>query len=249
MAHDEQLAFFSKVIELFPEKFMGAVIDIGSFDINGGPHRLIAPSEYVGVDLSEGPNVTLVSGGQDVDLASNRFDVAMSSECFEHNPYWIATFQNMIRMTKPGGIVVFSTGSTGRPVHGTSDSDGGHAAPAAVTIGQEFYRNVEKKSVARAFEATQFQETWMGYNPISADLYFVGIKARALDSPRIEKHMLAEVALAHRRNVLKSVASIPGLAVIVSRFGPMALRRVGLGWLASGLVWIVRTLRGTGKAA
>ena len=227
MAHDQQMRFFSKVIEIFPKSFRGEVLDIGSYDINGGPHELIQPLEYVGVDLSEGPNVTLVSGGQDLELPSNRFDVAMSSECFEHNPFWIATFQNMIRMTKAGGVVVFSTGSTGRERHGTTDSDGGYAAPAAVATGQEFYRNVSKRMVKRAFEATQFSQTWMGYHPITADLYFVGIKSyRSLQLDKAHPD-LRILSSHHTRGVLQTLFSPTGVNIL--------LTRVRLQWLAIAL--------------
>ena len=77
--------FFNSVSEVFPELAKGRILDVESFDINGGPHLLLAePLEYIGVDVGAGPNVNLVSGGQDLDLASNSFDIAMSSGCLEH---------------------------------------------------------------------------------------------------------------------------------------------------------------------
>jgi SAM-dependent methyltransferase len=239
VAHEEQIEFFSRVFEMFPEVFRGKVIDIGSYDINGGPHELISPTEYVGVDLAPGPNVTLVSGGQDVSLPTCYFDAAISSECFEHNPYWIATFQNMIRMTKSGGVVAFSTGSIGRERHGTSDSDGGYAAPAAISSGQEFYRNVSKRSVKAAFEESQFSSFWMGYHPVTADLYFVGIKSFKFNDSRLNPvDPLAQLGEWHRRAIVQSlrrVASPTGAYIL--------LTRIGLGNLAKYLVRFWHRLR------
>jgi SAM-dependent methyltransferase len=174
--------FFKSCIDSFPELFSGKVIDIGALDINGGPHRLLISSEYEGVDVAEGKNVTLVSKGEDVDRQSNYFDVSMSSECFEHNPSWRATLYNMIRMTKPLGLVVFSCASNGRPEHGTSRSDGGSAAPLTVQQGQEYYQNVSRSMVLSVLDQSQFQEFRIYRNLKSCDLYFIGIKAPHGDS-------------------------------------------------------------------
>lgn len=97
------MLFFGDVVAAFPGHFAGRVLDIGSLDINGGPHTLFTSAEYVGVDLGSGPNVTHVGRGEDLTLPDGRFDVAMSSECFEHNRAWRATVSNMIRMTRRGG--------------------------------------------------------------------------------------------------------------------------------------------------
>lgn len=32
------------------------------------------------------------------------YDITISCNCFEHNPYWRETFLNMHRMTKEGGL-------------------------------------------------------------------------------------------------------------------------------------------------
>ena len=80
-------------------------MDIGSLEINGGPHLMLKAQEYVGVDLAKGFNVNLVSRGEDVALPSNYFDASISSECFEHNPNWRSTLHNMTRMTRRGGLL------------------------------------------------------------------------------------------------------------------------------------------------
>lgn len=178
MSHPEQMQFFSLVIRYFERQFSGDVIDIGSMDINGGPHHLISPNRYVGVDLAEGPNVTLVSHGQDVAFDQSSFDVAMSSECFEHNPNWKETLKNMIRMTKPGGVIAFSCATKGRAEHGTTRSDQGYAAPAAVSIGQEYYKNVTKMEVWRVIRRQPLARYYIYTNYVTHDLYFVALKKK-----------------------------------------------------------------------
>lgn len=179
MAHSAQLDFFAMAASFFPEHFAGRVIDIGSLDINGGPHQNISPKEYVGVDLAEGPNVDLVSRGEDVALPSGYFDVAMSSECFEHNPKWRETFRNMHRLTRPGGLVIFSCATRGRPEHGTTRSDGGYSAPFVVAQGSEYYKNVSEFSALFVSARLGFSEMWTLVEPAHCDLFFAGIRKGA----------------------------------------------------------------------
>ena len=176
MSHPAQLDFFAMADSFFPDHFAGRVIDIGSLDINGGPHRNISPREYVGVDLAEGPNVNLVSRGEDVDFPSGYFDVAMSSECFEHNPNWRETFRNMYRLTRPGGLVIFSCATWGRPEHGTTRSDGGYSAPFVVEQGSEYYENVAELSALAVSARLGFSEMWTLVEPAHCDLFFAGIR-------------------------------------------------------------------------
>lgn len=147
---------------------------------------MVRAQQYVGVDLGPGPNVSLVSRGEEVNLPSNYFDVAMSSECFEHNPAWRETLHNMIRMVKPGGLVIFSCATTGRSEHGTSRSDGGRAAPLAVEIGQEYYENVTILDAEKEGKKSNLAAYFVETEPFAHDLYFAGLKNGA-DSISLEK--------------------------------------------------------------
>jgi SAM-dependent methyltransferase len=180
MAHTSQMLFFEHVVDVFPTHFEGRVIDIGSLDINGGPHTLFTASQYVGVDLGMGRNVTHVGRGEELAFPDNYFDVAMSSECFEHNQEWRATLSNMIRMTREGGLILFSTASTGRAEHGTTRSDSGVAAPLAVDLGQEWYQNLTVRMVKRTIADKEFASHFCVDVRDTADLLFLGIKKSAL---------------------------------------------------------------------
>lgn len=179
MSHSSQLRFFEIVRDYFPDHFSESVIDIGSLDINGGPHLLISPKRYVGVDIGEGKNVDVVSRGEDLAFPSGEFDVAMSSECFEHNPQWQGTLHNMIRMTKSSGIIAFTCATIGRAEHGTTRSDQGASAPLATDQGWEYYRNVTKKEVMRSLRGASVAPPYTHMYRPNADLFFLTLKQPA----------------------------------------------------------------------
>ena len=62
------------------------VLEIGSADINGSIRSFFPGSDYTGVDLSAGPGVDVVASGHELALPDRDVDLAISCECFEHNP-------------------------------------------------------------------------------------------------------------------------------------------------------------------
>lgn len=179
MSHVEQVAFFKAVVDANLELVAGAsVLEIGSYDVNGSVRNLFAAAgRYVGVDLVAGPGVDVVRFGHQIDDPDSSYDVTVSGECFEHDPHWHETFLNMVRLTRPGGLVAVSCASRGRPEHGTSRSDTA-LSPGTQAAGLDYYRNLNK----RDFEDTlplrsMFAEYRFWYMPTHFDLYFAGIKA------------------------------------------------------------------------
>lgn len=149
-----------------------SVIEIGSLNINGTVRDFFQPTSYLGVDVGPGPGVDLVAEGQALDFPDDSFDVAISAECFEHNPEWAATFANMQRMA--ARYVVFTCASDGRPEHGTRRS-----APdsSPLTLEWDYYRNLNEQDFREHFDLdSMFAEYEFRYNPVSHDLYFYGIK-------------------------------------------------------------------------
>lgn len=172
MAHNAQAVFFNTVKNRFPEFFEWRnVLEVGSLDINGSVRPLFQNCNYVGVDLDHGPGVDLAVQGQDLRFPGESFDVTISAECFEHNPYWAETFENMVRMTKPGGLVTFTCAGKGRPEHGTHASDVG-SSPLTVAAGWSYYRNLEREDFTdQMLSRLDYQ---FFYNEAAQDLYFVG---------------------------------------------------------------------------
>jgi SAM-dependent methyltransferase len=168
MAHNAQAVFFKQVRKTFPKLFEWKhVLEVGSLNINGTVRDLFTNCNYVGCDLDEGPGVDLAVQGQNLRFPDDSFDVTISAECFEHNPYWKETFLNMKRMTRPGGLITFTCAGKDRPEHGTHASDVG-SSPLTVAAGWDYYKNLERHD----FDS----QTLAGLDPGAQDLYFVAIK-------------------------------------------------------------------------
>jgi len=176
MAHKEQRDFFIQIKEKFPKYFENvSVIEMGSLDINGTVRDFYSNTkDYIGVDLDEGPGVDLVPHTEEVDLPDNSFDIAVSAECFEHNPYWLETFVNMHRIAK--NFVIFTCAGEGRPEHGTRRS---HPDTSPFTLDWDYYRNLTEKDFSDNLDLnSMFSKYEFTYNAKAQDLYFWGVKKK-----------------------------------------------------------------------
>jgi SAM-dependent methyltransferase len=173
--HDETHLCLTTVREAFPEFFSGAsVFEIGSLDVNGSVREYFQSTDYVGVDLVAGPSVDVVAQGGDVRL-DREFDIAISTECLEHNPKYMETFENMVRHVRPGGMVLFTCATTGRAEHGTERSDPA-ASPGTMARGWNYYKNIEREDLDSFPFESVFESFQFYVNRICCDLYFVGLK-------------------------------------------------------------------------
>lgn len=177
MAHPEQAEFFESVRVSYPWAFQGArVLEVGSLDINGTVRDLFSDCRYTGVDLQLGPGVDLARQGQLVDFPSGEFDVTISAECLEHNPYWRETLSNMFRMTRLDGLVLVSCATICRKEHGTSRTNP-DASPFTTAAKWDYYRNLCARDIAQALNLDGWLSdhgAWV--NHITKDLYFVGLR-------------------------------------------------------------------------
>jgi SAM-dependent methyltransferase len=178
MSHPQQLAFLNMVVTTLGNKIKTQrVLEIGSYDVNGTIRGIVGACEsYTGVDLVVGPGVDLVAFGHALEFESESFDLTLSAECFEHDVHWTNTFLNMIRLTKSNGIVAFTCASLGRPEHGTLRSDPS-LSPGTQSLNMDYYKNLTENDFRNSIMlADFFSEFIFYYNPISWDLYFMGIK-------------------------------------------------------------------------
>jgi len=179
MSHPEQLGFFRLVASANQSLIAGGrVLEIGSYDVNGNLREIFAGSrELIGVDLREGPGVDRVAFGHELALPDASFDVSISGECFEHDPYWAQTMLNMCRMTRPGGLVAFTCASSGRPEHGTRRTDQ-QESPGTQAQGLDYYRNLTEADFTRGLELASLFSSWaFWYLPTTFDLYFAAVRA------------------------------------------------------------------------
>jgi SAM-dependent methyltransferase len=151
-------------------------LEVGSYDVNGSVRQSFPNCDYVGVDLCDGPGVDLVCSGHEIAFPDATFDISISCECFEHNPHWIATFFNMHRMTKAGGLVVITCASKGRLEHGTMRA-ASYGSPGTQSVGIDYYRNLAEKDFRKAADLDNlFSAYRFFYISTNKDLYFIGWK-------------------------------------------------------------------------
>ena len=177
MSHKEQKNFVASVKEKHSIFFKNkCVVEMGSLNINGSVREFFQDCVYVGVDVAPGFCVDVISLGHQYDMPDNSFDVAISCECFEHDPHYINTLENMIRLVKPGGLIIFSCATTGRKEHGTINSEP-QSSPLTVNLGWNYYKNLEEKDFKKElnFESL-FNEYNFNYDLNVFDLYFYGVK-------------------------------------------------------------------------
>jgi SAM-dependent methyltransferase len=164
------------------------LLEIGSYDVNGSIRAIVQsainPTEHIGVDLINGPNVDLVCSGSEVDLPDESFDLTVSFECLEHNPYWAETLANMRRMTKAKGYVIVSCATLGRLEHGTTRTDP-VSSPGTQGVGWNYYKNLTAADFDSSF-LSSFKDYYFWENKYSKDLYFIGSVGEELDFKSIQ---------------------------------------------------------------
>jgi SAM-dependent methyltransferase len=178
MAHKEQIIFVNKVKNKFPNSFYNKkVLGVGTFNVCGTEDSFFDDCAYEGIDLGPGPGVDIVCPAQDYDAPDSSYDTIISCECFEHNPFYKETIQNIVRLLKKDGLFLFTCATTGRPTHGTSIFD---PQDSPFTIQEEdwsgYYMNVTELDVREAIDLDKYFSAHHFYvDNNSCDLYFWGL--------------------------------------------------------------------------
>lgn len=145
--HVAAYEYVAKVVAEFG--LTGDVLDLGGRDVNGSVRELFNPDRYVTVDIVAAPSVDIVADAADLDL-DELFDVAISTECFEHTPSGPEIVATAYRHLRPGGIFVATMAGPGRAPHGAS----GQPLPPP----GEWYRNVDADELAEWLSDAGFDE-------------------------------------------------------------------------------------------
>lgn len=179
MAHLHQRQFVAALKSRIPVYFSkNKVLEIGSLDINGSLRDFFVDCDYCGLDVGPGKGVDIVCEGQKYDAPDNTYDVVSSAECFEHNPYWLETFINMIRLCRNGGLVFFTCATEGRAEHGTSRTTM-LDSPLTIQKGWDYYRNLTESDFTNNIILDDyFSHYTFEVNHESHDLYFWGIVSK-----------------------------------------------------------------------
>lgn len=144
------------------------VIDLGGRNVNGSPRELFgSTTEYVVVDACAAPGVDVVAdAGRWWPPADwvGRFDVALSTETFEHTPHWNAMLYNLWLLLRPGGTVLVTCATAPREPHG---AEGVVPLPAG-----EWYGNVAPAALQAPMDLL-FRDVLLQTHP-RGDLYARG---------------------------------------------------------------------------
>jgi SAM-dependent methyltransferase len=184
MAHYQQQRFVATVRSHFPAFFEHTkVLEVGSWSQHGTVRDQFKSCDYVGTDVAPGAGVDLAIPGQELAFPSGSFDVVITCECLEHNPYWLETFVNMVRMLRPGGLLLVTCAGTGRGEHGTSRTSPSSSL-SALEQHEDYYRNLTRRDFERRLDlAKHFSHYQFFDNRYSKDLYFVGFKRAVFANP------------------------------------------------------------------
>ena len=92
------------------------VLDIGSYDVNGSYRPMFEQPgvRYRGLDLEAGPGVDIVlSSPYRFPIRSRSIDLVVSGQAFEHIERFWATWLEIDRVLRPGGMVFLIAPSRG----------------------------------------------------------------------------------------------------------------------------------------
>lgn len=167
--HKNVRLFCESIRNIFPHYFSNVnVLDCGSLDINGNNRYLFNSSNYIGIDIVDGPNVDFVTKVHQFDPKAV-FDVVISTEMLEHDSSFELSLQSMFNLTRPGGLLLFTAAGTGRPEHGTTNH---HPKDSPLT--HDYYKNITAQMIIAALDLELF--SWFEVSYRQNDIRFAGIK-------------------------------------------------------------------------
>lgn len=94
-------------------------LDVGSRDYNGTVSPLF--TDYLGVDMEGGPNVNVVARADKLPFEDESFDVVVSTEMLEHDPFFWLSIPEMARVLRKNGYMILTTRGINFHLHGYPD--------------------------------------------------------------------------------------------------------------------------------
>lgn len=144
-----------------------SVLEVGSRNVNGGIRDLFPGSDYLGIDIADGPGVDIVVDASNGWTPPQRYALVVCCETFEHTARWPAIVANIAAWLAPSGICLLTMAGPRRAAH--SGIDGG-----PVRAG-EFYRNVRPEALSLAMQRVGLDAELD--TTVFGDLYALGRRA------------------------------------------------------------------------
>lgn len=169
--HKQVVQFTKSVKQKHPHFFKRTnVLEVGSLNINGTVRRFFSTRRYLGIDITHGRDVDMVTPVHQLD-SDKLFDVVISTEMLEHDCHWQQSLQAMFNLTRPGGLLLITCAGPNRPEHGTIKS-GPEYSPATT----DYYRNLTVDDFRSILNPSDFDEYQVGHMQRPSDIQFYGIK-------------------------------------------------------------------------
>lgn len=173
MAHVAQMNYVNFIKTNAPEFFTNCkVLEIGSYNVNGSVRCFFNNCNYTGLDVCSGKDVDIVCSGHEYK-SNEKFDTIISCEAFEHNMYWVETFNNMIELCKSGGLIILTCATTGRKEHGTKRTNTQIESLSTDVFG-DYYKNLTEIDFRNNIDMSKFRICKFFVNNVDNDLYFYG---------------------------------------------------------------------------
>jgi SAM-dependent methyltransferase len=122
----------------------GKTLDVGSFNVNGCVRPFF--TDYIGVDMRQGPNVDMVMNAHHLEFPDATFDNVLCMEMLEHDDAFWVSVAELKRVLKPGGTLVITVPGIGFPKH-DYPSDYWRFTAEALNVLFQGYRDVRVKEV------------------------------------------------------------------------------------------------------
>lgn len=114
--HESVLAF----VAAHREASEPPVLEVGSYNVNGSVRELL-PTPYTGVDVQPGPGVDMVADAGELPFPDAAFGTVVSTEMLEHALDPVACIAEMVRVLRPGGLLLVTARGNGFPHHNPPD--------------------------------------------------------------------------------------------------------------------------------
>lgn len=99
------------------------ILEVGSYNVNGSVRTLFDQTNYLGVDIEDGPGVDMVLSAHalSTELGFERFDLVVSTEMLEHDRKPWRSLYNMCDVLEDGGLLLVTARGNGFGEHNPPD--------------------------------------------------------------------------------------------------------------------------------
>lgn len=231
MSHREQLEFFRQAINrTVRDSDSPRVLEIDSYDVNGSIRELFTnATQYIGVDLVDGPGVDVVVAPRELPESLGQFDIVVASEVFEHDSGWPYTVKSAASRLVSGGVMITSCAGTGRPEQGTPRTDPTQS-PGTSRDDDWHYENITEDDLKKQMFAVGLTPSFTWFNRISSDLYTVSLKVNPglnHTQPAVE---ISKFSILRKVTPLKLLARMPIILMLAVRLPPLLVDTIANKW-------------------